>query len=91
MFCHHQKGGDCWPKGYNLQFCLLMITKHMKLFGTNQVQECISGFKKIYRFLPLKEGVDGSRVLKNGIIAQNTQRRSNVLIREARLKIHVVD
>ena len=17
MFCHHQKGGDCWPKGYN--------------------------------------------------------------------------
>ena len=28
-------------------FCVLMITKHMKLFGTNQVQEYISGFKKI--------------------------------------------
>jgi len=24
-----------------------MATKHIKLFGTNQVQECISGFKKI--------------------------------------------
>jgi len=24
-----------------------MITKHMKLFGTNQIQECISQFKKI--------------------------------------------
>ena len=20
MFCHHQKGGDCWPKGYTLRF-----------------------------------------------------------------------
>jgi len=37
----------CWPKGYNPRFCVLMITKHMKLLGTNQVQECISGFKKI--------------------------------------------
>jgi len=24
-----------------------MITKHIKLFGTNQVQEYVSGFKKI--------------------------------------------
>jgi len=47
MLYHHQKGGDCWPKGYNLRFYVLMITKHIKLFGTNQVQECISGFKKI--------------------------------------------
>ena len=37
----------CWLKGYNPQFCVLMITKYMKLFGTNQVQECISGFKKV--------------------------------------------
>ena len=37
---------DSWPKGYNLRFCVLMITKHMKLFGTNQVQEYVSGFKE---------------------------------------------
>ena len=46
------------------------ITKHMKLFGINQVQECISGFKEIKEVLRIKEGVDGSRVLKYGIIAQ---------------------
>ena len=76
MFCHNQKGGDCWPKGYNPQFCVLMITKHMMLVGTNQVQECISGFKRSNKFLPLKEDVDGSRVLKYGIKAQSIQRLS---------------
>jgi len=38
--------GRCRPKGYNPQFCVLMITKHRKLFGTNQAQECVSGFKE---------------------------------------------
>ena len=37
---------SCWPKGYNSGFCVLMITKCIKLFGTNQIQECFSGFKE---------------------------------------------
>ena len=40
---------------------------------------------------PIKKGVNGLRVLKYGIIAQSSQHRSNVTIREARLKILVVD
>jgi len=36
VFCRHQKGEDCWPKG-TLSGYVLMITNHMKLFGTNQV------------------------------------------------------
>jgi len=55
-----------------LQFpvCVLMITKYMKLFGINQVQECISGFKETRQVIPIKKDVDGSRVLKYGIITQ---------------------
>jgi len=31
MFCHHQKGGDCWPKRlHSLFIYVLMITKHIK-------------------------------------------------------------
>ena len=68
-------------------------------FDDNKSYEVLIKFKSVFqaskkksnRFLTLKEGVDGSRVLKNGIIAQNTQRRLNVIIREARLKILVVD
>jgi len=29
-----------------------MVTKHIKLFSTNQVQECISGFDKMKQVLP---------------------------------------
>ena len=42
---YYSQIGICWPNGYNPQFCVLMMTKHMKLFGTNQVQECVSGFR----------------------------------------------
>ena len=70
--------------------CILMITKHIKLFGTNQVQEYISGFDKMKHVLPIKEDVDGSWVLKFGFIAQ-LQMSLNITIREARLKTHVAD
>ena len=33
----HLEGHSCWPKGTSSSF-VLMITNHMKLFGTNQVQ-----------------------------------------------------
>ena len=67
-------------------------------FNDNKAYEVLIKFNSVFqdsrrsnRFLPLMEGVDGSRVLKNGIITQSTQRHSNVTIREARLKILVVD
>ena len=31
--------------------CVLMITKHIKLFGADQVQECISRFDKMKQVL----------------------------------------
>ena len=63
-------------QGYNHQFLVLMITKHMRLFSTNQVQvfKFVSGSKRFNVFLPLKEGVKNSRVFKYGIGAQNTWR-----------------
>ena len=43
-------------QGYNHQFLLLMITTHMWLFCTNQVQvfKCFSGFTRIQKVFFLK-------------------------------------
>jgi len=55
MFCHHQKGGDCWPKGYNLWVMCFDDNKPYKsYFVLIEVQEWISGW---YRYGWLKHGI----------------------------------
>ena len=51
MFYHHQKGGIVGPRLQSPGFMILMITKHMWLFGTNQVQV----FKYTLAFKGFKE------------------------------------
>ena len=77
MFCHHQKGGDCWPKGYTLHLYtfVLMITNHIKLFGTNKdsrmnfkfvpVLMALYFYKHVVKLMALKAccQVDGARGL----------------------------
>ena len=61
MFCHYQKGRDCWPNvTKSPSFMVLMITKHMLLFVLIKFK-CLSlsqGFKDSRSFLSLKEGVE---------------------------------
>ena len=48
MFCHHQKGGDCWPKGYSPRVMCFDDNKLYKNYLVLiEVQECISGW---YRY-----------------------------------------
>ena len=69
MFCHHQKGRDCWPKvtitrfydfDDNKIYGYLVLTKFKSL-------SIFQGFKDSKSFLPLKEGVEDSRIFKYGI------------------------
>ena len=59
-------GTHCWPKDTISGF-ILMITNHMKLFGTNQVLVFkLPGFKgKKFSFIfPQKEGFDVIKLIQ---------------------------
>ena len=58
---------DMLAQGYNHRFLILMITKRMWLFSTNQVQvfKCVSGFKRIQEVFFIKRKVyEDSRLFK---------------------------
>ena len=69
MFCHHQKGGDCWPKVTITRFYGFYDNKTYVVICTNQVQglSLFLGSNDSRSSLPLKEGVGDSRRVKYGI------------------------
>jgi len=75
--CEKERGSGVLvgPRLQSSGFMILMITKHMWLFSTNQIQvlSIFQGSRDSRSFPPLKEGIENSRRFKYGIKAQSIQ------------------
>ena len=73
MFCHQQKGGDCWPNVTITRFYGFDDNKSANLVLIKfKYLSILEGSKDSRSFLPLKEGVEDSRRFKQRIKAQST-------------------